>query len=118
MLCAHLVDRVTQTRANILLVHDAALGECAADAATAAGSPLLFVWGHSHRAAFQERGSVIGVSPGTSGAGGVKSDGGAPYGFALVELDAASKTAVSVCLFAFDAPGDLARADCRLIGAS
>lgn len=117
VLCAHLVDRVAQTKAHILLVHDKAIGECAAQAAQSTSTPLLFAWGHAHRSAFEERGSVISVSPGTSGAGGVKTDRGSPYGFAVIELDAVTKATTSVCLFAFEAPSDLARADCRLIDA-
>lgn len=116
VLCAHLIDRVAQTKAHILLVHDKAIGECAANAAQSTATPLLFAWGHAHRPGFEQRGSVISVSPGTSGAGGVKTDRGSPYGFAILELDADTKVATSVCLFAFEAPGELARADCRLIG--
>lgn len=117
VLCAHLVNRVAQTKAHILLVHDKAIGECAARAAESTNTPLLFAWGHAHRPGFEQRGSLVSVSPGTSGAGGVKTDRGSPYGFAVIELDATTKRTMSVCIFAFQAPSELARADCRVIRA-
>lgn len=115
VICDHLVNRLAQTGAQILLVHDPLIGECAEKDAIERERPLLYIWGHTHRPGFKRTGSFVGLSPGTSGANGVKSDKEAPYGFALVDLDTATHEPVSVCLFAFDAPGELGRADCRLI---
>jgi len=115
VICAHLVNRLRQTGAQVLLVHDPLIGECAERDAIERQRPLLSVWGHTHRAAFRRDGAVVGLSPGTSGANGVKSDNVAPYGFALVEMDSITRRPSSVCLFAFDTPGELGRADCHLI---
>ena len=114
-ICERLVDRVEQSGAQILIVHDPKIGECAEADAIERERPLLYVWGHTHKPAFRRSGGVVGLSPGTSGANGIKSNNEAPYGFALVEMDASTHRPVSVCLFAFDSPGELGRADCRLI---
>lgn len=115
VICGHLVSRLEQTAAQILLVHDPIIGECAEAVAIQRQRPLLYVWGHTHKPAFKRDGVYVGLSPGTSGANGVKSSKEAPYGFGLVEMDATTHRPVSVCLFAFDAPGELGHADCHLL---
>jgi predicted phosphodiesterase len=112
--CAELATRWEQTHADVVLVHDPRQGECAAAAAREAGAPLVFVWGHTHKPALEVRGSVLGISAGTSGANGVKTPRNAPYGFALLEFDPRTRSLVSACLFAFDDPAHLREASCHI----
>ena len=113
VLCERLEQRLDETRPEVLLVHNPAMGECASDFAEENGIALAYVWGHLHRQSYREAGSVISLSPGTSGANGVKTTTSAPYGFALLEFDSATRLA-SVCLFSFDGPNDLRQATCHL----
>ncbi|MGZ4190165.1 MAG: metallophosphoesterase family protein [Actinomycetota bacterium] len=103
---------------QILMVHDPRQGQCAADAARAAGNPLVFVWGHTHKQAYEVNGSVIGISDGTSGANGIKSPVQSPFGFGLLEFDGDTKLPVTACLFAFDDPSRLREASCHIISMS
>ncbi len=112
-LCESLRSRAAG--ASIVLVHDPRIGECAAADAEAAVRSLVFAWGHLHKPVFQERGSVVSVSPGTSGAAGIKTSKDRPYGFALLEFDRATKLPLSVCLFAFDRPQELGDASCHVL---
>jgi predicted phosphodiesterase len=112
--CEALRQRWEAERPIIVMVHDPRQGRCAADAARAANLDLVFVWGHTHRPALDVSGSVLEVSAGTSGANGVKTPKEAPYGFAMLELEPVSGRVVSACLFAFDDPGHLRDASCRV----
>lgn len=113
--CEAIARKASIEKMPIVLVHDRRLGECASDAAIAAGRPLLFIWGHSEKAAFAKHGSVVHLSPGTSGGGGIKTPNDKPYGFALLELDEATNQPVSVCLFAFEKPEELGDAACHVL---
>ncbi len=115
--CARLAERTLEVRPQIVVVHDPRQGECAASLAQSNDIPLVFVWGHTHRQAYEERGSVIGVSPGTSGANGIKTGKPAPYGFVLLEFDRASDLLSSVCLFQFDGPSVLRQTSCHMVSA-
>jgi hypothetical protein len=95
------------------MVHDPRMGECAAKAAQEQNRPLVFVWGHTHRQAYEVRGSVTGISPGTSGANGFKSANASPYGFSLLELDPLTKALTSVCNFLLDSPSRVRQATCH-----
>jgi predicted phosphodiesterase len=112
--CAKLAERTLEVRPQIVVVHDPRQGECAASLAESNDIPLVFVWGHTHRQAYEERGSVIGVSDGTSGANGIKTGKPAPYGFALLEFDRATDVLSSVCLFQFDGPSALRQTSCHI----
>jgi len=112
--CEELRDRLLETDAMILMVHDRRQGRCAADAARALGRPLIFVRGHDHKPLLALDGSVLEVSVGTSGANGIKTPAGAPFGFAMLEFDPASHELVSACLFAFDDPAHLRETTCRI----
>lgn len=114
-ICEAMRASAAEDAPDVVVVHDPRLGECAAAQAETAGAPLVFVWGHTHRPAFEHRGSVIGVGPGTSGAGGPKSSKEAPYGFAIVELDRATGRAASVCQFLFDGPQRARQVACHFL---
>lgn len=112
--CEALSQRFLTTNARIVLVHDRRLGECAADAARAAGRTLVFVRGHDHKPLLAVNDGVLELSPGTSGANGIKTPAEAPYGFGLLEFDPASGELVSACLFSFDDPAHLRETSCRI----
>jgi predicted phosphodiesterase len=112
-LCEALAKRLVPTGAQILMVHDPRMGECAAKAAEEQGRPLVFVWGHTHKQAYEVHGSVTGLSPGTSGANGFKSAKDTPYGFSLLELDPLTKSLTSVCNFLLDSPSRVRQATCH-----
>lgn len=114
LLCERLRARLVAADPDVVLVHDPAAGECAAEQARLQRRPLVFVWGHTHRSAYEERDGVVGVSPGTSGSNGLKSAVEAAYGFALLEFDPEGGTLRSTCLFEFEAPGILRSASCHL----
>lgn len=114
-LCEALARRLVPSGAHVLLVHDPRMGECAAEAAEASGRPLVFVWGHTHKQVYEVRGSVIGLSPGTSGANGFKSAKDTPYGFSLLELDPLTKSVESVCNFLLDSPSRVRQATCHSV---
>jgi predicted phosphodiesterase len=115
--CAALAQRWAQATPDVVLVHDPRLGACAEAAAEKAHAPLVYVWGHLHRPAYEEHGSVVSLSPGTSGANGIKSAKPGPYGFALLEFDP-SRRLSSACEFLFAAPGALEQASCHMAPAS
>lgn len=110
--CEQLRERWEQTRATIVMVHDPKMGTCAADAAREQSLPLVFVWGHTHKPALAVNGTVLEMSDGTSGANGVKTPKPAPYGFGLLEFDAATHEITSACLFQFDDPAHLNETSC------
>jgi predicted phosphodiesterase len=112
-LCEALARRLVPSGAHVVMVHDPRMGECAAKAAEEQGRPLIFVWGHTHKQAYELRGSVTGLSPGTSGANGFKSAKDAPYGFSLLELDPLTKSLTSVCNFLLDSPSRIRQATCH-----
>lgn len=114
VICERLRVRWIETRTPVLLVHDPAMAECAANEAEAAARALVVAVGHTHAQGYEERGAVIVVNPGTSGANGFKSDVDSPYGFALIDLDPERGTPVSVCLFQFDDPATLRQTTCHL----
>jgi predicted phosphodiesterase len=111
--CRRLALRFAETLPEIVMVHDPRQGECAAALAQEQGRRLVFVWGHLHRASYEERGSVVSLSPGTSGANGIKSAKKAPYGFSLLEFDA-SRALLSVCQFQLSSPAQLDQAACHI----
>lgn len=110
--CDQLRSRWETTHATIVMVHDPKMGTCAADAARAQDLPLIFVWGHTHRAALGVRGSVLEMSDGTSGANGIKTPKPAPYGFGLLEFDLTTHALASACIFQFDDPAHLRETSC------
>jgi predicted phosphodiesterase len=110
--CVALKDRWVQTHATILMVHDPKMGACAADEARAEQRPLVFVWGHTHKAALSVNGMVLELSDGTSGANGIKTPKPAPYGFGLLEFDAETHEVASACIFQFDDPAHLKETSC------
>lgn len=112
--CERLAERFVEVRPSVLMVHDPQMGECAAKLAEQQQIPLVFVWGHRHRQSYEERGSVVSLSPGTSGANGIKSPVPSGYGFALLEFDPDARRLTSVCLFVFDGPQQLRQAACHL----
>ncbi len=112
--CGRLAERMLEVGPEILLVHDPAQGQCAADLAETQNIPLVFVWGHLHRPAYEVRGSVVSVSPGTSGANGIKTGKSAPYGFAFLEFDPTTRELISVCEFLLDGPSKLRQAACHI----
>lgn len=114
LLCERLRDRLFATGADVVLVHDPRMGTCAADAAKEAARPLAFVWGHLHRQAFEREGAVVSVSPGTSGANGLKTPRAAAYGFALLEFEPGTSEMTSACLFLFDSPSELRETSCHI----
>jgi hypothetical protein len=57
---------------------------------------------------------VLELSPGTSGANGIKTPKSAPFGFGLLEFDPNTGELVSACLFAFDDPAHLRETECRI----
>lgn len=114
--CERLRDRWGVLRPQIVLVHDPHLGACASDAAEEQGVPLVLAWGHTHKQAYDVAGTVIGVSAGTSGANGFKSDKRTDYGFALLEFDRGTRLPISVCLFDFSDPSALRQTTCHLAG--
>ncbi len=113
-LCERLANRSQTLRPSIVLVHNPALGECAAARAEEELMPLVYVTGHMHQPSYEVRGTVVSVSPGTSGANGIKTARPAPYGFALLEFDRPTKQIRSVCLFAFETPTTLRETECHL----
>lgn len=113
--CERLRGRLEETGARVLLVHDPRIGECAARWAEETGHSLVFAWGHLHRPAYEERGTVLGISPGTSGANGIKTGKIAPYGFAFLEFDTSTRAVVSACLFQLEGPGSLRQASCHIL---
>jgi predicted phosphodiesterase len=112
--CEQLAQRFLATDALIVVVHDRRLGECAAEAARAAGRPMVFVRGHDHKPLLAVDGGVLELSPGTSGANGIKTPKSAPFGFGLLEFDPNTGELVSACLFAFDDPAHLRETECRI----
>src|SRR5206468_11850496 len=84
--CERLGQRFLEIRPHILMTHDPRMGECAAQLAERDDIPLVFVWGHLHRQSYEQRGSVVSLSPGTSGANGIKTGSPAPYGFSIIEF--------------------------------
>jgi predicted phosphodiesterase len=113
-LCERLADRSQTVQPTIVLVHNPLLGECAAARAEEELMPLVYVTGHLHRPSYGVRGTVVAISPGTSGANGIKTARPAPYGFALLEFDRATHSIRSACLFAFDSPTALRQTECHL----
>jgi predicted phosphodiesterase len=113
LVCERLRERFLVVHPEILLVHDPRMGECASRTAEEMELPLLFVWGHLHRPAYAQNGTVVSVSPGTSGANGIKTPRAAPYGFSLLEFDA-QKRVVSVCTFLFEDPTTLSETSCHI----
>ena len=112
--CEALAGRASAAAAKIVVVHDRRLGECAADAAKAAGRALVFVRGHDHKPLLAVDDGVLEISPGTSGANGIKTPVEAPYGFGMLEFDPATGELLSACLFAFDDPAHLRESSCRI----
>ncbi|MDP3991671.1 MAG: metallophosphoesterase [Candidatus Colwellbacteria bacterium] len=112
-ICRKLEREFAKTDALIILVHNPEVGECAARYAEEIELPLVFVSGHDHRQFFERSGTVISVSPGTSGAGGFVHAVEQLYGFALVEFEAKTKTFASACLMLFDGPGELRESSCH-----
>lgn len=112
--CEQLAQRFAASKARIILVHDRRLGECAAETARAAGRTLVLVRGHDHKPLLAVDGGVLEMSPGTSGANGIKTPVEAPYGFGLLEFDPSTGELVSACLFAFDDPAHLRETSCRI----
>ncbi|MCA1832936.1 MAG: metallophosphoesterase [Actinobacteria bacterium] len=112
--CDRLNERFLELRPAIVMVHDPRMGDCVADDAEANQLPLVYVWGHLHRQSYAERGSVVSLSPGTSGANGIKTGKAAPYGFVMLDFDAETDALSSVCLFSFDGPSLLREATCHL----
>jgi predicted phosphodiesterase len=110
--CVGLKDRWIQTHATILMVHDPKMGACAAEEARTEKRPLVFVWGHTHKAALAVNGMVLELSDGTSGANGIKTPKPAPYGFGLIEFDAETHEVASACVFQFDDPAHLSETTC------
>jgi len=115
--CEALAQRWSTTAPDVLMVHDPRLGACAVALAEKDQKPLVYVWGHLHRPAYDEHGSVVSLSPGTSGANGIKSAKPAPYGFALLEFDASHRLS-STCEFLLSAPGALDQASCHMAPAN
>jgi predicted phosphodiesterase len=114
MLCEALRDRFLAVRPQVVMVHDPRQGACAAAEAQRDGIPLVFVWGHLHKPAYSSANGVVSISPGTSGANGIKTGQPAPYGFALLEFNPQSRALTSACTFAFDAPGSVRETSCHL----
>jgi predicted phosphodiesterase len=112
VLCEALKDRWIASRATIVMVHDPAMGECAAEQARLEQTPLVFVWGHTHKQALSVNGTVLELSDGTSGANGIKTPKRAPYGFGLLEFDAQTHVLASACVFQFDDPSHLKETSC------
>ena len=111
--CRKLEEQFVEARAQILLVHNPEIGECAARYAEENELPLVFVWGHTESQTFERRGTVITVSPGTSGAGGFVKAVEKPYGFAFLKFEVKTKTFASVCLYLFDGPGEFRESSCH-----
>ncbi|MFA5786050.1 MAG: metallophosphoesterase [Actinomycetota bacterium] len=112
--CERLRSRFAAVRPQILLVHNQKLGACAAELAEEEKLPLVFAWGHAHRQAYEEHGSVVSVSPGTSGGNGLTAAKRASYGFALLEFDPETKSLVSTCMFKLDSPSELREVSCHM----
>ena len=112
--CEQLGRRFLATDALIIVVHDRRLSECAVEAAREAGRSIVVVRGHDHKPLLAADGGVLEISPGTSGANGIKTPKNAPYGFGLLEFDPGTGELVSACLFAFDDPAHLRESECRI----
>jgi predicted phosphodiesterase len=110
--CVALKDRWVATHATIVMVHDPAMGRCAADQARLEQHPLVFIWGHTHKEALSVNGMVLELSDGTSGANGIKTPKPAPYGFGLLEFDMTTHEVASACVFQFDDPAHLKETSC------
>lgn len=115
IICDALRGAAARRTPDVLMVHDRRIGDCASRDAIDAQRPLIFIWGHSEKQAYKQYGSVIHLSPGTSGGGGIKTPNDKPYGFALVEFDQATLAPTSVCLFSFQKPEELGEASCHVI---
>lgn len=115
VLCEGLAARWADVRPQVVLVHDPRLGECAAERAREEGAILVFAWGHLHAPAYEQRGTMISVSPGSSGAAGFKSDVVLPYGFSLLEFDRTSGEPISICNFLFVDPSTLEQSTCHIV---
>jgi len=115
IICEQLRAAFQAEPADVVLVHDPRLGECTAAFAQERQIPLAFVWGHTHIEKFEERGTVISMGPGTSGANGIKSATEGRYGFALLELDRETKRPTSVCQFLFDGPQQARQVSCHFL---
>ena len=100
--CESLRVRAAAAQPQILMTHAPEQSACAAADAQTAGRPLVTLWGHWHRKELTMSGSVLSLSPGTSGGNGVETN--APFGFALLEFSEATTQLVTACLLAFDAP--------------
>ena len=108
--CGSLLEKTMADPPDILLVHNPEMGNCVAEYAEENEIPLVFAWGHGHIALAERHGSVIAISAGTSGAGGLKAE--PPYGFGLLSFDSITKEFVSACYFLYGGPGDLWKTSC------
>jgi predicted phosphodiesterase len=112
--CRNLAQRFEETQPTVLIVHRREMGECAAERAVESQTPLVFVWGHLHEQSYEEKPYLVSVSPGTSGANGIKTPTETPYGFSLLEFDPSTRLLESTCQFQFDGPNALRQAACHL----
>ncbi|MEE4276551.1 MAG: metallophosphoesterase, partial [Thermoleophilia bacterium] len=74
---------------DVLMVHDVRQAERTIELAEEAGEPLVVAYGHDHVLAVSQRGAVVLVDPGTSGASGYGSLGRGeeiPYTFQLLDF--------------------------------
>ena len=112
--CRRLADRLEEVLPTVLLVHRQEVGECGVEQAERLKHPLVYVWGHLHEQSYEETSLLVSLSPGTSGANGIKTPREAPYGFSLLEFDPDRLRLASSCHFQFDGPGDMKEARCYL----
>lgn len=112
--CRRLAEQTKDVEPTIVIVHRREMGECAATRAQQMKRPLVFVWGHMHRQEYEEQPYLVSLSPGTSGANGVKTPVETPYGFSLLEFDRSTGLLVSTCQFQFDGPSALRSVKCHL----
>lgn len=108
--CENLLEKMTAESPDVLLVHNPEMGNCVAEYAEENDVALVFAWGHTHVPLVERRGSVIAISAGTSGAGGLKAE--PPYGFGLLSFDDQTKEFVSACYFLYNGLDDLQSTSC------
>ncbi|MBI2010944.1 MAG: metallophosphoesterase family protein [Candidatus Colwellbacteria bacterium] len=103
--CQTIKEQVATDQPDILMVHNPEIGKCAAEYAEENGLPLIFLWGHTNEPVVEERGSVLALSPGTSGTGGFE-ERKLPYGFGILKLNPATNALVMACYYLYEGVND------------